>query len=124
MSQFINNPTKEHIESVCRILRFLKLTLGKELLFRKNNTRELDIYISADHIGNILDKHLTFGHCLYVWGNLVTWRSKKQLVILQSCVKFEFRSLPLVICEGIEIQKLLSELGMIDKQPIGLFSDT
>ena len=42
------------------------MTPGKGLLFRKNNKREIDIYIDADHAGNILDIRFTFGYCSYV----------------------------------------------------------
>ena len=34
VSQFMNNLTKEHIKVVYRILRYLKMTLGKELYFK------------------------------------------------------------------------------------------
>ncbi|KAL6329493.1 hypothetical protein AAG906_021501 [Vitis piasezkii] len=35
----------------------------------------------------------TTGYCTYVWGNLVTWRSKKQSVVARSSVKAEFKAL-------------------------------
>ena len=97
------------MEVVYRILRYLKLTPGKGLLFKKNNKREIDIYTDANHARNILDKRSTSGYCSYVWRNLVTWRSKKQSVVSQSRAESEFRSLALGICEGIWIQRLLSE---------------
>ena len=43
----------------------------------------------------------TTGYCTYVWGNLVTWRSKKQSVVVRSSAKAEFRVLAQGICEGI-----------------------
>ncbi|KAH9678971.1 retrovirus-related pol polyprotein from transposon RE1 [Citrus sinensis] len=123
VSQFMNNPREEHMEAVYRILRYLKLTPGKGLMYRKNNKREIDVYADADHAGNIMDRCSTSGYCSYVWGNLVTWRSKKQSVVSQSSGESEFRSLAMGICEGIWIHRLLRELGMIDKQPIRLFCD-
>lgn len=123
VSQFMNNPREEHMEAVYRILRYLKLTPGKGLMFRKNNKREIDVYTDADHAGNIMDRRSTSGYCSYVWGNLVTWRSKKQSVVSRSSAESEFRSLAMGICEGIWIHRLLRELGMIDKQPIRLLCD-
>lgn len=38
---------------------------------------------------------------MYVWRNLVTWRSKKQSVMSRSSVEVEFRAMALGICEGI-----------------------
>ncbi|KAH9717291.1 retrovirus-related pol polyprotein from transposon RE1 [Citrus sinensis] len=123
VSQFMNNPREEQMEAVYRILRYLKLTPGKGLMFRKNNKREIDVYTDADHAGNIMDRRSTSGYCSYVWGNLVTWRSKKQSVVSRSSAESEFRSLAMGICEGIWIHRLLRELGIINKQPIRLFCD-
>ena len=77
VSQFMNNPTKEHMEAVNRILRYLKMTSGKGLLYKKNDTRDVEIFSDADWAGDMLDRRSTSGYCSYVWGNLVTWRSKK-----------------------------------------------
>ena len=56
------------------------------------------------------------GYCSFIWGNLVTWRSKKQAVVACSSVKAEFRALALGICEGIWLKRLLNELkiGALD----------
>nr|CAN77272.1 hypothetical protein VITISV_018551 [Vitis vinifera] len=51
VSQFMNNPTKEHMEAVNRILRYLKMTSGKGLLYKKNDTRDVEIFSDADWAG-------------------------------------------------------------------------
>ena len=48
VSQFMNNPTKEHMEAVNRILRYLKMTPGKGLLYKKNYTRDVEVFSDAD----------------------------------------------------------------------------
>ena len=40
----------------------------------------MEAFIDADWAGSV-DKKSTSGYCTYVWGNLVTWRSKKQSVV-------------------------------------------
>ena len=70
-------PTKDHMEEVHMILRYLKTTPGKGLFFRKNEEREVKIYTDADWTGSESDRRSTTRYCSYVWGNLVTWRSKK-----------------------------------------------
>ncbi|RVW30632.1 Retrovirus-related Pol polyprotein from transposon RE1 [Vitis vinifera] len=47
----------------------------------------------------------------FVWGNLVTWRSKNQSVVARSSAEAEYRALAQGICEGIWIKRVLSELG-------------
>ena len=50
------------------------------------------------------------GYCTYVWRNLVTWRSKKQVVVSRSSAESEYRALALGICKGMWIQRLTNEL--------------
>ncbi|RVW88523.1 Retrovirus-related Pol polyprotein from transposon TNT 1-94 [Vitis vinifera] len=48
VSQFMHNPTEEHMEAVYRILRYLKMTPGKGLFFRKTENRDTEVYSDAD----------------------------------------------------------------------------
>ncbi|RVW44659.1 Retrovirus-related Pol polyprotein from transposon RE1 [Vitis vinifera] len=95
VSQFMHSPTEEHMEAVYRILRYLKMTPGKGLFFRKTENRDTEVYSDADWAGNIIDKRSTSGYCSFVWGNLVTWRSKKQSVVARSSAEAEYRALAL-----------------------------
>ena len=73
VSQFMNDPTEEHMEAVNRILRYLKMTPGKGLYFRKNTRKDIEVFVDAGWAGSITDRRSTSGYCTYVWGNLVTW---------------------------------------------------
>ena len=61
--------------------------------------------------------------CTYVWGNLVTWRSKKQSVVSRSSAEAELRSLASGVCEGIWLKRVLDDLKIIIEGPIKLFCD-
>ncbi|KAA0059282.1 putative mitochondrial protein [Cucumis melo var. makuwa] len=50
------------------------------------------------------------GYCIFVWGNLVTWRSKKHKVVTRSNVEVEYKAISLGICKEIWLQKVLSDL--------------
>ena len=76
VSQFMNDPNEEHLEVVCRILRYLKMIPGKGLFFQKGTNRGVEVYSDVDWVGSIKDRRSTIGYCTYVWRNLVTWRSK------------------------------------------------
>lgn len=43
----MNNPSKDHLEAVNRILRYLKMTLGHGLLFERSENRKVEIYTDA-----------------------------------------------------------------------------
>ena len=71
----------EHYEAVLRILRYLKGTPGKGLLFANNGHLEVEVYADADWAGSITDRRSTSSYCTFLGGNLLTWRSKKQSVV-------------------------------------------
>ena len=123
VSQFMNNPNEEHMEAVYRILRYLKLTPGKGLFFEKNPRRDIEVFSDADWAGSVQDRRSTSGYCTYVWGNLVTWRSKKQSVVSRSSAEAEFRAMAHGICEGIWLRRVLKELKISDEEPMKMFCD-
>lgn len=83
--------------------------------------KNVEIYIDADGAGVINDRRSTTRYCTFVWGNLVTWRSKKQSVVLRSYAESEYRALSHRICEGMWITQLLEELGIPMNTPIKIW---
>ena len=121
VSQFMNKPNEEHLEAVYRILRYLKMNPGKGIFFRKGTSKEVEIYSDADWAGSVTDRRSTTGYCTYVWGNLVTWRSKKQSVVARSSAEAEYRALAQSICEGLWLKRLLDELRISTRETIKVF---
>ncbi|GMI84033.1 hypothetical protein HRI_002072600 [Hibiscus trionum] len=119
----MHNPREKHLMAVHRVLRYLKGTPGKGLYFKKTNSRYVDIYTDADWAGSVNDRRSTSGYCSYVWGNLVTWRSKKQSVVARSSAEAEYRAVSHGICEGIWIQRIMGELKMPHTRPMKLYCD-
>ncbi|XP_052882649.1 uncharacterized mitochondrial protein AtMg00810 isoform X4 [Gossypium arboreum] len=101
ISQFMHAPREKHLEAAYRILRYLKGTPGKGLHFKKDVNRSIEVYTDADWAGAVNDRRSTSGYCSYVWGNLVTWRSKKQSVVARSSAESEYQALSHGICEGM-----------------------
>ncbi|KAA0042161.1 Cysteine-rich RLK (RECEPTOR-like protein kinase) 8 [Cucumis melo var. makuwa] len=99
VSQFMQAPYEEHMEAVKRILRYLKTTPSKGLMFRKTDKKTIEAYIDSDWAGSVVGRRSTSGYYTFVWGNLVTWRSKKQNVVSRSSPEAEYRAMSLGICE-------------------------
>lgn len=123
VSQFMNNPNEEHWGAVLRILRYLKMTPGQGIYFKKSEDRSIRVFTDADWAGSVVDRRSTTGYCTYVWGNLVTWRSKKQNVVSRSSAEAEFRAMAHGLCEGMWLQRLLSEIKAPMLKPMELFCD-
>ena len=76
VNQFMHAPRLEHFEAVYNILRYLKGTPSRGLLFKSRGNLHIEAYMDVDWTGSVVDRKSTFGYCSFV-GNLVTWRSKK-----------------------------------------------
>ena len=123
MSQFMHCPNEEHMYAVIRILRYLKSSLKKGLMFSKNNHLNVDGYTDADWVGNISDRKSTSRYFTFVKGNLVTWRSKKQKVVALSSAEAEFRGMAKGLCELLWLKRLLTEIGFAPSSKMNLFCD-
>ena len=71
-----------------------------------------------------MDNRSTSGFYTKLWGNLVTWRSKKQSVVARSNVEAEFRAIAQGICELIWLVRLMEDLQLPLTKPIKLYSDS
>ncbi|XP_073016671.1 uncharacterized protein [Primulina eburnea] len=123
VSQFMHAPSRDHLEAVNKILRYLKGCPGKGLCFKKSESKKLEVYTDADWAGSITDRKSTSGYCTFLWGNLVTWRSKKQNVVARSSAEAEFRAMANGICEAIWVQRLLQDMRIEAALPIRLYCD-
>ncbi|KAL0533130.1 hypothetical protein IC582_030345 [Cucumis melo] len=98
VSQFMQAPYEKHMEAVNRILRYLKNTPGKGLMFRKTNRKTIEAYTDSN------------------WAGF-------QSVVARSSAEAEYRAMSLGICEEIWLQKVLSDLHQECETPLKLFCD-
>jgi len=123
VSQFMHDPRKRHMDVVERILRYLKSTPGKGILFSNHGNLEVEGYTDADWAGSKNDRRSTSGYFTFVGGNLVTWRSKKQPVVARSSAEAEFRGMALGVCELLWVRNVLSDMGFKPKEAMRLYCD-
>ena len=89
----MHDPRAGHMDVVYRILRYLKSSPGKGLWFKRNQHLDVEGYCDADWASNIDNRRSTSGYCVFVGGNIVSWRSKKQEVVARSTAEAEYRAI-------------------------------
>ncbi|BBH05691.1 hypothetical protein Prudu_017155 [Prunus dulcis] len=93
VSQFMHSHSEDRMGVVMRILRYLKVTSGKGLMFCKYGHTDVEGYTDADWASSITDRRSTSGYFTFVGNNPVTWRSKKQKVVSRSSAEAEYRGM-------------------------------
>ena len=119
----MHSPGQDHFDAAYRIFRYLKGTPGRGLMFRKQDSLQIEVYTDADWAGSTTNRRSTSGYCTFVGGNLVTWRSKKQSVVARNSAKAEFRSLAHGICEAMWIKRLIEDLKISVSLPMKIYCD-
>ena len=63
----------------------------------------------------------TSGYCMFVGGNLITWRSKKQSMVARSSVEAEFQAMLQGISELLWIKMIVTKLKFEPTNSIKLY---
>ena len=77
----MSSPIVDHWAAVEQILCYLKGALGRGILYNNHGHNRLECFTNADWAGSKEDRRSTSGYCVFVEGNLVSWKSKKQRVV-------------------------------------------
>lgn len=59
----MHNPEEIHLNAVYRIPHDLKNSIWRELLFKKGDKLNLEVYRDVDYAGSIDDRKLTSSYC-------------------------------------------------------------
>ncbi|KAK2396286.1 hypothetical protein QL285_057944 [Trifolium repens] len=93
VSQFLNSPCDNHWNAVIQILKYIKGSPGKGLVFTDRGNTNIIGYSDADWAGDASDRRSTSGYCVFIGGNLISWKSKKQTVVARSSTEAKYRAM-------------------------------
>jgi len=99
VSHFMHDPRERHLLAINRIIQYLKASLGNDCYSKKQKNLSMKVYTDVDYTKSIVDRRSTTSYCMFLGGNIVTWRSKKQNVVARSSAEAKFRVMAQGVCE-------------------------
>lgn len=123
LSQFLSEPTNEHMLIDLHIFKYLKDSPGNGLFFSSSSSLILKGFSDSDW-GTCPDtRRSTTWFCFFLGNSLINCKSKKQTIVYRSSSKTEYRALSQVRCEGKWIIYLLQDFHIKHYSPILIYRD-
>nr|GEV11776.1 uncharacterized mitochondrial protein AtMg00810-like [Tanacetum cinerariifolium] len=121
VSQFITAPTIVYWDDVLQILRYLRGTQFKTLLFPSTSSLDLRAYCDADWAGDSVTRKSTIEFFIFV--GYLSWKSKKQDVLSRSSTETEYRAMVVTTSEIVWLRWLLADMGVRITSSTSLYYD-
>ncbi|XP_065084611.1 uncharacterized protein LOC135706866 [Ochlerotatus camptorhynchus] len=113
LGRYQQNPTVNHWQCLKRIVRYLKGTKTKHLKFVRDESAEVLVgYADADWASDAEDRKSVSGYLFTVFGNPVSWSSKKQVTVATSSSEAEYVSLSSAVSEVIWLPEVMEDLQL------------
>jgi hypothetical protein len=116
-SRYQSNATEAQWLGLKRILRYLKGTAHIGLLYDVNCKKPLVSYTDADW-ANDYDRKSISGFLIQIYGNLVTWVTRKQKMAALTSTEAEYVALASAVTEVLWMKGLLGDFQICDIKPV------
>lgn len=123
LSQFCQDPRKQHMNAALYIIRYLKETKDWKLVYKKTSLPLIG-YADANWAEDIYDRKSQSGFCFILAGAVISWESRKQNVVATSSAESEYIALAESTKEAMYLRYLLEELGFPPDGPTVIMSDS
>ena len=123
LSQFMANPSEEHVIAAKRVLRYLKGTVGCGLLLGAGGEECLSAYSDADHAGDVNNRKSVSGYAVLYGNGAVIWSSKKQNCVSISSTEAEYDAASEATMDLAWVRQLLADLHKAPGGPTKLYVD-
>ena len=123
LSQFLSQPRVPRMKAATRILQYLKGTPGKGVFFPMESNLQIKTYCDANWAGCLDTKKSLARYCVFLGNALISWKSKKQVVVSRSLAEVEYKSMASTTCEVLWLLYLLKDLHVSYDRPALMYCD-
>lgn len=109
VSRYLNNPGKDHVYAVKRIIRYLLQT--KDICISYNSNSELIGYSDSDFGLDIDTRKSNTGYIFMLNGGPITWASKRQNTVSLSTTESEYMAASEAAKEMLWLRQLLLDIN-------------
>ena len=92
-------------------------------MYANHGHTHIECFSDANWAGSKVDRRSTSSYCVFIRGNLVSWKSKKQNVVSRSSAESEYRAMAQSVCEIMWIYQLFTEIDLKTSVPAKLWCD-
>ncbi|GJY75436.1 putative ribonuclease H-like domain-containing protein [Tanacetum coccineum] len=89
-ARFQLTPKVSHLNTVKRIVRYLKGQPKLDLWYPRNSPFDLEVFSDSDYAGAILDRKSKTGGFQFLGKRLISWQCKKQTIVANSTTEAEY----------------------------------
>jgi len=111
VSRFNGKHSEKHWMAVKRILRYLRGTIDRKLVFSNSQANILRVYCDSDWASEQDERKSCTGFVATLSGGAVSWCSKRQPIVALSSTEAEYIALSSAVGDAIWIKQLMQELG-------------
>ena len=126
LSQFCNDPTTRHMNSLLRVLKYLRKTTDLGLVYTNsaaNNSTDVRHFTDAAFADNKEDRRSTHGYVMTNSGAACVWYSRKQRSVVTSTTEAEYIALAEGCKTAIWANRWIAEAGYPSNSPITILGD-
>ncbi|XP_070003571.1 secreted RxLR effector protein 161-like [Nicotiana sylvestris] len=111
LSQFMQTPTRSHMDAATRVVRYLKQAPGMGVIMRRGPADALTGFCDSDWAACPISRRSVSGYLVKFGDSLISWRSKKQHIVARSSAEAEYKSMASAVAEIVWLRGLFAELG-------------
>lgn len=93
------------------VMRYLRGTTNKGLMFAKGNVTCLNGYVDSDFAGSLDTRKSLSGYVFTLYGTAISWKSSLQSVVALSITEAEYIAMTEAVKEAVWLQGIIQELG-------------